>query len=491
MEGNSPGLQPGGYVVDHDVQSDSQNDWSDSESEHSIVLRKKRTRDPISPGVSDYAKDPKFLLVENAGACQPSTFHPDLASSNIAVSVTPQPLASEPIPIPSSFPALQQSTTYSKTCTGPYVVIITALGDQAKLHPMSVGRKLRNIGSKGWNNISRVSLSKVRVEFSSRIEANKLVNNLLLKELNITATIPKSLTQRMGVVRDVDVSLTTDELLNFTVVPNNTTNISAVRRMTRTTDGVRHPLPVVVFTFEGTVLPPSVSIDGVVCRVSPYVAGVLQCRNCLRFGHSKDNCRSQPRCASCAQPHESSECASETSPQCLNCGGPHVATSKICPAYAHQQHIKKISAEHNVSYKQAQHLLSQANASPVVVPSTSDTEFPPLSPHVLPSTSHQSGTSFASIVSKTRVPAPRNVFPYVDNNDASRSQQAIPVAPGLSFLNSVISNESFFDSLVPLLTPILADIFNIESARIEKFFRTLPKVLTIINTFYSPTTYNG
>jgi hypothetical protein len=81
------------------------------------------------------------------------------------------------------------------------------------------------------------------------------------------------------------------------------------------------------------------------CQLDDYIpyGRSTQCRNCQAYGHPAALCRNNPRCAVCADPHETKEhpCTlpickkgpSCTHPpiRCANCNAPHKASDPNCP----------------------------------------------------------------------------------------------------------------------------------------------------------------
>ena len=54
------------------------------------------------------------------------------------------------------------------------------------------------------------------------------------------------------------------------------------------------------------------------CRFNDHLT-VLQCFNCLKFGHIADKCTNNSRCAYCSGNHSSKSCGKSTTPCCSNC----------------------------------------------------------------------------------------------------------------------------------------------------------------------------
>ncbi|XP_025418121.1 uncharacterized protein LOC112688914 [Sipha flava] len=78
-------------------------------------------------------------------------------------------------------------------------------------------------------------------------------------------------------------------------------------------------------------------------EVSPSVRSPLQCKNCLRFGHTSKFCRSSPTCSHCGvSKHSIESCptAQATDPCCLYCQLPHLATDRNCREWNSQNKIR-------------------------------------------------------------------------------------------------------------------------------------------------------
>ena len=72
--------------------------------------------------------------------------------------------------------------------------------------------------------------------------------------------------------------------------------------------------------------------DGTTYSGRKYIKewSMLQCEDCLGFGHQSVSCTEGVRCNNCGQHHHSHICKSDSS-KCLHCGGPHKAIEKSCP----------------------------------------------------------------------------------------------------------------------------------------------------------------
>ncbi|CAH2226772.1 jg16555 [Pararge aegeria aegeria] len=208
------------------------------------------------------------------------------------------------------------------------------------------------------DGVKSVGRNKISVEFSSGQAANEFIDNPILDTSNFTAFIPTFNITRMGLVRGVPTDWHLDEFIDSLELPAGCGEILKARRLNRkvTTDSVVTWIPTqsVVLTFRGQTLPPKIFSYHTSLPIHTYRLPTIQCLNCCRFGHIKDQCRSKPRCFKCSQPHSGESCEIETeNSSCLLCSGKHMATNKSCPEHSRQQSIKMLMSEENLSYQDA------------------------------------------------------------------------------------------------------------------------------------------
>lgn len=120
------------------------------------------------------------------------------------------------------------------------------------------------------------------------------------------------------------------------------------------------PTQTVVLTFDGQALPSKVFAFYSSLPVDQYVYPTIQCFNCCRFGHTRLQCRSKPRCFKCGGEHDGTSCSSESF-SCINCSGTHKATESICPENLRQKNIKQFMSSHSVSYQEADKKFAKIN----------------------------------------------------------------------------------------------------------------------------------
>lgn len=277
------------------------------------------------------------------------------------------------------------------------------------LHPMSIGKMIfeKHIGMQQCiKNISSVGKNKIKIECIDPNTANVLLKSKYFADNDYEVYIPQYLARRRGVVRGVPLDFTVEflkdkiefprQIFNFPGDKNNTNfEILDIQRLQRrvfneqTKTASYKDTQSLIISFKGQKLPNYVKIFGVNCLVEPFIQKVLQCRNCLRFGHTAKACNGKTRCDRCGENHSKNECNSENPPVCLHCKGDHF-TSEItkCKEFARQKTIKLLMGNENLSFKDASKLCDEKSFSgilslnhndkpnPMVVPDL--TEFPSL-----------------------------------------------------------------------------------------------------------------
>lgn len=262
---------------------------------------------------------------------------------------------------------------YTDRDQGPFVVHVqkveTAADSGVILHPISFGlflqKRFREFPNVVEGSIKRIGRNRVAVSFYSADDANSFLSSPALTQQKYRAFVPSFNVTRLGLVRGVPSNWSPEEVLELIQVPENSGGARPVkiRRLNykkNNTDGTYCWLPseTIVITFDGQILPNRIFMCFNSLPVEQYKLPTIQCFRCCRFGHTKEKCRSMPRCYRCGDSHTGDTCA--IVPQegtCCNCpqglGGGHFATSKVCPEFGRQAAIKKTMADEHISYSEA------------------------------------------------------------------------------------------------------------------------------------------
>lgn len=230
---------------------------------------------------------------------------------------------------------------YTQTSTGPFIVIAESVDGILQLSKLT---KLV-IRDFGHTYVKAVSMSRRKAKFlmASAVAANSLSST---QYDAVKWNIPQRLVECLGVASIVDVD---DEELRYLIAfekaklyQTNNPEVIEVRRMQKKDVKGSSPLPLVVITFSGKVLPSHVELDNVLYPVRQYNYPVRQCRQCWRFGHMSKQCKSKPRCNSCYSENvdENHECIG--GPICVNCSGDHRANDRNkCPSFGKKREEEK------------------------------------------------------------------------------------------------------------------------------------------------------
>ncbi|KAI5641755.1 hypothetical protein NE865_06059 [Phthorimaea operculella] len=251
--------------------------------------------------------------------------------------------------------------------TRPYIVHVQFAEENGKSGQLYIPRLFIFLIPK-WNEkyhterSKRIGRNRLSISFGSWKEANLFVlNEVLAGQRKYTASIPTFNLCRMGIVKGIPESWTHDEIIENIKVPEGYGEILRSRRMNRKTvsaSGVVEwvPTQTVTLTFDGQRMPPRVFAFYSALPVQNYILPTIQCHRCCRFGHTKDKCRSRPRCSKCGEEHDAVSCG-VTVFSCVNCSEDHPATAKLCPEFLRQTDIKKYMSENNESYLEASKII--------------------------------------------------------------------------------------------------------------------------------------
>lgn len=256
-----------------------------------------------------------------------------------------------------SFANKCKNNRYSSIDKGPYALYIES-NDNTRIHAMTIGKIIRINHFYTYSKIDSIkNIGRNRVKLVINCpfeEANALIEQDSWAQSKLVCFIPTFLLVKQGVIRDVDTSLTKEEIIEYAQSQYKVIDairINKFKHMPGKGD-IRVPTPVVIVSFRSQYLPQDVKLLGVRCIVEPYIQRVQQCRNCLRYGHSSQLCKNNRRCENCGNPHESNDCPNKTI--CVFCTGPHKSTElNICPEYARQKEIKNLMSTNNISFAEA------------------------------------------------------------------------------------------------------------------------------------------
>lgn len=376
--------------------------------------------------------------------------------------------------------ASSERTRYEQSDPGPYTVHVqydsVSLG--ASLHPVSFGQFLQTHHREFPNvidgSVKALGRNRVTVSFHSYQDANEFLASQTLTNKKLKPFIPSFNVTRVGIVKGLPTEWSPEDIINNVKVPVGCGRVIKSRRLNfkknNFQDGSYKWLPseTVVLTFDGQVLPPRVFACFNSLKVELYTFPTIQCFRCCRFGHTKDKCRSSPRCFRCGGDHSGDSCEAEFL-KCLNCKGEgnHLATSKSCPEYLRQINIKQTMAEGNISYSEADKLHPAINKSYANAVSSSPS----------PNKSHS--------YKKTVFSSPRRPPPSRHGYDrkahmALINDNPLSSAPGTA-LNNPLLSENSISSLIKLLSA-LSKIFSSSHVEVNLLSHVAPLLSSLISS---------
>ncbi|XP_077508631.1 uncharacterized protein LOC144120023 [Amblyomma americanum] len=171
---------------------------------------------------------------------------------------------------------------------------------------------------------------------------------------SVSAFIPPHLACTKGLVRGVDPRLNPKETLEEL----SSAGVISVHRCTRVVEETKLPTETVIATFVGLTCPSELKVWPLVFRVDPYSSRPLQCRNCWRFGHSANACKSSSRCSVCGGNHDRVGRCSKDEMCCL-CSGSHSATYSNCPARAEEVKVLEVLEKRRCSRREAMAIVKE------------------------------------------------------------------------------------------------------------------------------------
>lgn len=325
---------------------------------------------------------------------------------------------------------------YTANDKAPFFVVVSNSESSSPLRALDLAQllhknKINNIANGGIKSLGR---NKVSIEFKSADAANNFINIPFLKIHKLLVSIPTYHITRMGILQQVPLEWTLEELVLGLQSPENCGPVIRARRLNRKimrdgkTDWV--PSSSVVLTFQGQNLPNHIYCYNHSMPVQIYHQPIIQCRNCCFFGHTATQCRSKPRCYKCSESHHASSCnIQEVDARCLFCSGKHTATYPGCPEHLRQKQIKLVMSEENISFIEASARFKKVKTSYADISKSSSAPSP-----VIPSVTNTHSRPQSHSYVKTYFTSPRpktNVGISYDKN----FHQNLTSTPSSSFPN--------------------------------------------------------
>ncbi|XP_050497442.1 uncharacterized protein LOC126878649 [Diabrotica virgifera virgifera] len=262
----------------------------------------------------------------------------------------------------------RRKVEYKDTDFGPFLIMIESdKGKAGNIHPMDIGKVFHTMGTTGIKEISRKGMNRIGVIFNTSKQANMVLNSTEILEKGFLAYIPQKMLTSRGIIRDVSINISMENIVNDSKLQKNVKIISARRLNRRVLDSsgtvTYIPTGTVQLLFDVRTPPKEIIIYSNLVTVDPYIPPVQQCFKCLRFGHSQRQCRGKARCPKCSDEHTVQSCTVSV-PKCLYCDLDHLATNKICKEFERQKKINEVMVFQDLTFFEAAKLFPPIKEKP-------------------------------------------------------------------------------------------------------------------------------
>lgn len=275
-----------------------------------------------------------------------------------------------PVPLPSNMAdnTDMQTLTYTENDKGPLFKLIL---EKEHIDEITTGQILKRMHITSVTELKKTNKNRIMLTLKDKKEANKLINNVNLTKLHqIKSFIPKSFVVTVGVIRDVPLSLTDEELMDEYRVPGDI-RINKIERMTYWDKETRQAMPSrnLKIEFRSSSLPQEMILFYTRKTVEHFIPKPVICRKCLRYGHVDKICRAPVRiCAICtAETHAygvdcpCEHCRRKCKNLCKFCNtNDHNSMQSICPENKKQMLIKKEMTINKATFIEAKKTIEQA-----------------------------------------------------------------------------------------------------------------------------------
>lgn len=228
------------------------------------------------------------------------------------------------------------------------------------------------------SSIKYLTPYKIRIDFEREQPAENLLANHILLEKGWNIQKAMEVNSSYGVIRDVDLDLSDEEIFKSISCLESAALLSAIRLKRRDTNGAWVPSETVRLCFKGPRLPPYVFVAELRIKVIPFVFPVSQCSRCWKFGHTTKRCPTNKIiCPKCGSNHVNCDTKKF---RCVNCNGNHMALVKSCPEYIKEKEIREIMAEFNYIYSKARNIYILRTLKPLTNIHTNNNSRPIFTP---------------------------------------------------------------------------------------------------------------
>ncbi|XP_058816058.1 uncharacterized protein LOC131679362 [Topomyia yanbarensis] len=198
--------------------------------------------------------------------------------------------------------------------------------------------------------ISRTKDGELLLKTTNKQQAEKLLKQSKLgDQIRINVEEHPTLNQTKGIISCFDLKMLSEEEILEGLRDEHVVDVKQIKR--RNNNNTLEGTSSYILTFNLNQLPESTNVGFYPCKVKQYIPSPFRCMNCLKFGHRKDQCKSNQVCARCANLFHEGDCSNKTT--CVNCRQEHHTLSKQCPVYYDEIEIQRIKVTEKLSIREA------------------------------------------------------------------------------------------------------------------------------------------
>lgn len=240
--------------------------------------------------------------------------------------------------------------SYQTSDKGPFIIIMEKEG----ISDIQTGKRLNELNFQNILNIKKTARNKLKVQTLDGKTANRIMKNQdLINVDKIKSYLPNSIITTVGVVKNIDLSMSTEEILQNCSCDCKILNIE---RMTRwdTEKSESVPSNNIKITFRSNKIPDLFKIYFVSRKIEYYIPKPILCKKCLCYGHTTKQCKKEDAilCKICSEVIHPDE--NQCKNKCKFCKvEEHKTGAAKCPEEIKQKEITKQMTIQKLTYKEA------------------------------------------------------------------------------------------------------------------------------------------
>lgn len=249
---------------------------------------------------------------------------------------------------------------YSSKDKGPFNVIAT----KEKLHIVRLGKDLEilNINKNNIENIIRLGKNRAKIICKNISDANKILRqeNQIENLLGYEFSIPENFIKTIGIIRNIPIEITKDELYQNLEVERGI-EIMDIERIKKYNFDLKkeEDTEIIKISFRSNYLPPRVKLYYTLIKTQFFIPKPTFCTKCLNYGHFKKYCQTPKdifKCRTCSEIlNETHNCSKIE--KCNLCEDKHKTNDRNCIYKKNEIELKKVMIKEKKSYTEARRVV--------------------------------------------------------------------------------------------------------------------------------------